>query len=405
MEKEKLSSTKNIISIIVVAFLAGGVGGGITSTIFNNPAAGVEFKDNNTKIEAKVYDESSQLIAAIEKAKPAVVSIIATKDLQIVKQSPLAFSPFGPFGFQTVPREIETLRQQVSGGSGFIIDSTGMIVTNKHVVQDTEADYTVVLSDGREFMAEVVSLDPANDLAIIQVFESEDKKPTELPFIEFAENHNLEIGQRVIAIGNALGEFQNTVTSGIISAESRQIEATDGLGYNRDVLTNLLQTDAAINQGNSGGPLINLEGQVVGINTAIASNANGIGFAIPIEDVKPVIESVKKYGKILRPQLGVRYILLSESKAKELDLPVKEGALLVGDEEYGQFAVIPGSPAEKAGLQIKDVILEVNGQKISDNFGLRDAIRNLQPSDEVKLKVWRSGKEIALTAMLEEFSE
>lgn len=387
--------------LIAVAFFAGALGGGLVGQLADGQLL-TNSSNDQIRVEAKVYDESSQMIEAIEKAKPAVVSIVATKDLQVVRQSPFGF-PFSPF---QIPenQQLETLRQQVSGGTGFIIEEDGLILTNKHVVQDSEADYTVVMTDGSEYPAEVISLDPANDLAIIQVYISEDKeKPKNLPYLDFAQNTELKVGQKVIAIGNALGEFENTVTSGIVSAESRQIEATDSLGFNRDVLTNLLQTDAAINQGNSGGPLINLEGQVIGVNTAIASNANGIGFAIPIEDVAPVVSSVKKYGKILRPQLGVRYVPLNEAKAEELELAISDGALLIGDEANGLFAVMPGSAAEKAQLKMDDVITEVNGKKLTQEFGLKDAIRNLQPGDEVEIKVWRDGQTITKKIVLDEY--
>ena len=183
-----------------------------------------------------------------------------------------------------------------------------------------------------------------------------------------------------------------TVTAGIISAMGRHITASDGAGQ-AETLSGLLQTDAAINPGNSGGPLVNMKGQVIGVNVAIAASANNIGFAIPFNDVKPIIESVQKHGKIVRPLLGVRYQILTDEKAKELQLQgVSDGALLVGDEGTGEFAVIPGGPADKAGLKKGDVVLEVDGKKITQDFGLQQAIRNKQPGDKIALKVWVSGK-------------
>jgi len=172
--------------------------------------------------------------------------------------------------------------------------------------------------------------------------------------------------------------------------------------YTTESLLNLIQTDAAINPGNSGGPLVNLDGEVIGINTAIAAGAQGIGFAIPINDVKSIIESVKTFGKIIRPYLGVRFMMLDEAKAKELQIDVEGGALLTGDEANGEFAVVPGSPADKAGLEIKDVILEVNGEKVTLEKPLHLIISKFKPSDKITLKIWRSGEEMEVQVTLAE---
>jgi serine protease Do len=238
---------------------------------------------------------------------------------------------------------------------------------------------------------------------VLRMKDSEKKKVKDLPTVELGNSSNLQIGQRVVAIGNALAEYQNSVTTGIISAKGREIQA--GTSTGAESLVNLLQTDAAINPGNSGGPLVNLEGQVVGINTAIASGAQGIGFAIPIDDIKPLIKSIKENGKIVRPFLGVRYILLDEAKAKQLKIDVKGGALLTGDEANGEFAVVPGSPADKAGLQMKDVIQEVDGKEITTDAPLQAMIANHAPGDTVTLKIWRSGKTMDVKVKLEEAKE
>ncbi|PIQ78533.1 hypothetical protein COV81_04755 [Candidatus Peregrinibacteria bacterium CG11_big_fil_rev_8_21_14_0_20_41_10] len=400
MNTRKSTVALTLVGSLVLGF-AGGSLGAATTNLFGSDTDLVG--DSGQVQQTQIVEEGSQTIDAIEKVQPAVVSIVATRDLQIVRRSPSSlFNPFMP-----VPQEapqVETQRQQVSGGSGFIVSADGLVLTNKHVVRDEDADYSVVLNNGEEYTAEVVSRDPANDLAVIQILEGEDKsKPKDLPIVEFGESDNLKIGQKVIAIGNALGEFQNTVTSGIVSAISRQIEASDSMGGNRDVLTNLLQTDAAINAGNSGGPLINLSGQVVGVNTAIASGANGIGFAIPIDDVKPVVSSVKEFGEIVRPQLGVRYVLLSKTNAENFEIDVDHGAYLAGNDSEALPAVLKDSPADKAGLQAKDVILEVDGKEINETFGLQEAIRNKKPDDKVNLTIWRDGKSIEKTVTLEAF--
>jgi len=217
--------------------------------------------------------------------------------------------------------------------------------------------------------------------------------------VTFGDSKDLKIGQTVIAIGNALAEFANSATKGIVSAVGREIVASDGNGRGEN-LSGLIQTDAAINPGNSGGPLVNLAGEVVGINTAIASGANGIGFAIPIDDVKPVLESVKTHGKIVRPILGVMFTMLTPEMAKELELEVEEGAILKGDGQ--NFAVLPGKPAEKAGLQEKDIITEVNGVKITLDNPLQKEIMKYSPGEKVKITYLRKGQEKTVEVTLEE---
>lgn len=360
--------------------------------------------------QQKVYIEESSFTQAIEKVRPSVVSIILTKDLQVVRQQPFFFdfnngpfsTPFedffGPFQQpkqqpKQKQEQPEKKRQRVGGGSGFIVTQDGLVVTNRHVVDDEEADYTVVLSNGQEFPAKVISKDSLNDLAIVKIQPKEGgSKLLEFVPAQFGDSSALKVGQRVLAIGNALAEYQNTVTAGIISAMGREIVAGDGRGSS-ETLSGLLQTDAAINPGNSGGPLVNLAGEVIGVNVAIAASANGIGFAIPANDVKPVVTSVQKTGKIVRPILGVRYMILTEDRARELQLKgVKNGAMLVsGDESQGEFAVVPGGPGEKAGLKKGDVILEVDFKKIDSDYTLQQAIRNKIPGDKVRIKVWSSG--------------
>jgi S1-C subfamily serine protease len=264
----------------------------------------------------------------------------------------------------------------------------------------------VLSTDGDTYYATVVSKDPSNDLAVIQLFEDEDRnnKVSGLQTVTLGDSDNLEIGSKVIAIGNALTEFNNTTTSGIISGKGREITAS-GSRDGATNLSNLLQTDAAINPGNSGGPLVNLAGQVIGINTAIAQQANGIGFAIPINDVKAVLESVEKYGKIVRPYLGVRYTELTPAIAKEFDLGVENGAYLIDDIQNRQRAVLEDSPAAKAGLRSGDIITEVNGTKIDEKNTLIRLIGQYQVGDSVKLTIVRNNQTISLNVKLEEFQQ
>jgi serine protease Do len=404
-----------LVFMVVLSIVSGFLGGALATTMNRPLPIGSESTVQEPSTNEKVVSEDSAIIDAAKKAGPAVVSIVVSKDLPLYKQGGLNMNnffynfndPFGsgsPFGNlqpqQDENGNVKTTPQKVGGGSGFIVTPDGLVLTNKHVVADTEADYTVVTNDGTEYPAEVVSRDTVNDIAVLRMKDSKTKKAANLPTVELGSSTDLQIGQRVVAIGNALAEFQNTVTTGIISGKGRKITAgsTDG----SEDLSNLLQTDAAINPGNSGGALVNLQGQVVGVNTAIADGAQGIGFAIPIDDIKPLIQSVRENGKIVRAFLGVRYILLDEAKAKELKIDVKGGALLTGKEDQGEFAVVPGSPADKAGLQMKDVIEAVDGKDVTADNTLQTMVASHNPGDTIALKVWRSGKILSVKVKLEE---
>lgn len=378
-----------IVFLVIVAFITGILGGigGIallaTSTSLQK-AVGITKSGNSIilptqeKVENITVKEDSAVVSAVQKISPAVVSVVFTKDVQII-------NPFGSFGFE--PQQ--QIQQQQGSGSGFIITSDGLIATNKHVASVDGAKYTVVTQDGKKYDASVVAKDPSNDFAILKV------EAKNLPVVEFGDSDNLDIGQRVIAIGNALGEFQNTVTVGVLSGKNRTIEATDSSGSQASALDGLLQIDAAINEGNSGGPLANLKGQVVGINTATAAKgqAEGLGFAIPIDYLKTGIESFKKSGKIIRPYLGVRYAMVDEKIAAIQGLKDQKGALVYADLTAGQEAVVKGSPAEKAGLKSGDVILKINNDEIKQGSSLVTVLSRYQPNDEVTLKILRESKE------------
>ena len=309
-----------------------------------------------------------------------MVSVVFTKDVQVI-------NPFGNFDF--TPQQ--QTQQQQGGASGFVITSDGMIATNKHVANVSGAKYTVITQDGKKYDARVLAVDPdsSSDFAILKI----DAK--NLPVVEFGDSDSLDVGSRVIAIGNALGEFQNTVTVGILSGKNRTLEATDSSGGSSETLSGLLQTDAAINSGNSGGPLVNLKGQVVGINTATAAKgqAEGLGFAIPINILKSAISSVQKTGKIIRPYLGVRYMMVDEKVAAVYGLKEAKGALVYADPTNGVSAVVKDSPADKAGLKSGDVILKVNNDEAKEGSPLSTLLSRYQPNDEVTLKILRDSKE------------
>jgi serine protease Do len=281
-----------------------------------------------------------------------------------------------------------------AAGTGVIISTDGYILTNKHVVPEGLSNLKVVTSDGTSYgEVDVIGRDTLNDLAILKV-----KNPKDFKEAKLADSDKVRTGQKVIAIGNALGQFQNTVTSGIISGMGRPVEAGDQSGNATEQLTNLFQTDAAINSGNSGGPLLNFNGEVIGINTAVAADAENIGFAIPINEAKGIIESVKTSGRIIRPYLGVQYVMLTPDSAKELNLSVTDGAYIGTDPD----SVVSGGPANKAGIQGGDVITKVNNTTLSDTTSLAAVVGRYKVGDKVELTVIRDGKERKIQVTLAE---
>ena len=356
--------------------------------------------------------QEETIIKVVKSVSPAVVSIIISKDLPIFEEY---FEP-GPFGFQ-IPqyRQKGTEKKEIGGGTGFIISEDGMILTNKHVVLDEEAEYTIFTNDSRKFSAKVLARDPVQDLAVLRI---EQEKTVDgngefvlepFPTVKLGDSDKLESGQTVIAIGNALGEFRNTVSVGVISGLGREITASGG-GF-IETLEDVIQTDAAINKGNSGGPLLNLKGEVVGINVAMALEAQSIGFAIPVNKAKKDIEQVRSLGKIVYPFLGIRYVLISEKIKEENDLPVDYGVLIV-DGGPGEPAIWPDSAAEKAGLKEENIVLEFNNEKITTENGLAKIIMKYNPGDRIVLKILRppssvgeDWEEIIVEATLDERSE
>ncbi len=284
-----------------------------------------------------------------------------------------------------------------SAGTGVILNKDGFIITNRHVVPDQNAVVTVVLSDGTELDAEIVGKTNQSDPLDIAFLKIKDLKDKELTPAKLGDSEKVVVGDRVVAIGNALGQFQNTVTSGIISGYGRDIEASDGAGI--ETLQNLFQTDAAINSGNSGGPLVNSASEVIGINVATAS-AENISFAIPINDVEGLIETVLETGKLERPYLGVRYVPLNEDVALELDIEQTSGAY-IPEGTLQRPSILENSPAEKAGLQEKDVIIKIDGQTLDEKNGLVSILGRRRVGDIVEIVVIRGGQEEKLFATLE----
>jgi S1-C subfamily serine protease len=358
--------------IVLVAVLAGILSGGLSAVAVSNlirePAAQTGdaggTPDANNVSDVRI-DESSAVIDAVANVTPAVVTIQASG---------------------------QGLLGGASGtGSGFIYDSNGWILTNRHVVQDA-SELLVILDDGRQFAAETYGIDTLTDLAIVKI------DATDLPFAPIGTSAGLEPGQLAIAIGNPLG-YENTVTTGVVSGLGRQIQASDATQSSAETLRNLIQTDAAINPGNSGGPLVNSAGQVIGVNTAVSQNAQGLGFAIPIDVAKPIMQqALDGIQPLVRPWIGVYYVPVDPALAAEQDLPVEYGALIGTADGTGQ-AVFPGSPAEAAGLQAGDIVVSVDGEQLSADTDLSTVILPHSPGDTITLRVLRdnSAREVQVT--------
>lgn len=424
MEVPKLKAPQNkifwlLILIIFLSSVFGFLAGSLSGASFFTPVKEYLQKiyiqmppgTENPNITGKVPEYSPQtsqeekVIKAVNENSPAVVSVIISKDMPILEQynfNPFEefFGPNSPFGFG-IPqyRQKGTQKQEIGGGTGFIISSDGMILTNKHVVLDPQADYTVLTNNGKKFPAKMVARDPAQDLAIIKI----DQPGQNFPVVKLGDSDKLQIGQSVIAIGNALGEFRNTVSVGVVSGLGRTVTAGDGGGLT-ETIEDVIQTDAAINKGNSGGPLLNLRGEVIGINTATALTAENISFAIPINKAKRAVSGVKATGKITYPFLGVRYVIVNDQIQEKNNLSVNYGALILRGEN-GEAAVTPGSAAQTAGLKEGDIILELNAEKITTDNSLAKIIMKYNAGDKVTLKILRNKEEKTISLILGERSE
>lgn len=332
-------------------------------------------------------DDQEATIRAIQKVIPAVVNIIVYDYEEHVLIDLTT-------GAQTVEKE----RAQKGSGTGFLISADGLIATNKHVIdagEDKTAEYRIILNSGKQYYAQLIGRDAVKDLAILKIFDKD------LPFVELGDSDQLQIGATVIAIGNALGRYQNSVTKGIVSGIGRSLEASDKFG-NAEFLDNVIQTDAEINLGNSGGPLIDLYGRVVGVNVAIDEAGSSIGFAIPINDARVVIKSVKESGRIIRPRLGVQYVMITPELALDNNLARDTGALIVRPED-GSEGVLLNSPAGKAGLAEGDIIFEINAIKIEEKNTLFSIVQKYKPGDKIGLKIQRGEKVIIRIVELDEF--
>ena len=391
-----------VVIVVLLSLLAGFVGGILAFKFYPQIAATFpEFFTtgdiSSSSGDAGIFGPSvvrkevtstqeETIIETVKKISPSVVSVVLTQDVPVYEEYWESPNDFFPEFLVPSKRQNGTQTQKVGGGSGFIISEDGLIVTNKHVVSKDDVDYTVVLNNGKQYEAEVLAKDPIQDLAIIKI------KKTGLTPLVFGDSDNLELGQSVIAIGYALGELQNTVSVGVISGTNRDIVAEG------EAIYGALQTDTAINPGNSGGPLLNLSGEVIGVNTAVAYNAQNIGFAISINKLKRSINEFKTSGEITYPFLGVNYIMVSKDVKKEYNLRVDYGALIIKNDNG--VAVVLGSPAKEAGLQENDIILEIDGEELRAENNLLNIITSHNVGDKIKMKILRGKKEKTLKAVL-----
>lgn len=399
-----------LVIAVVVSGVVGGLAGFMTADSLARSAPFINRLENivGGKVSSNQTSQAinnDSVVKVVDHVSPAIVSIIVSKDLPKINNQ-VGNSDFFRqflgddfdkfFGGQNSTNNDSKEKQEIGSGSGFIISKDGLVVTNRHVVADEAAEYTVVTNKGEKHTAKVLGRDPVNDLAVLKI------EGDNFPTLDLGDSSQLKPGQSVIAIGNALGQFSNTVSTGVISGLARSIDAFSANNIGSERLIGLIQTDASINPGNSGGPLLDTEGKVIGINVAVAQNAQNIGFAIPINQVKATIDSVRQNGRLVKPFIGVRYLLITPEIAKAQKLGKDTGAWVTNGDQPNQPAIVSGSPADKAGIKDGDIILEVNGKKITVDNPLATIVSQAKPGDILELKIWRAGKEITVKVTLEE---
>ena len=325
-----------------------------------------------------------KFVKIIKKTIPAVVSIVLAEnvsDLQKELKVKLKKSDVR----LPLDKVNKNSKVEIGGGSGFFVSDSGLILTNKHVLAaSSKVNYQVITSDERKFNAKIISSDPLNDIAILKIDDASNYK---FPFLNLGDSSGLELGQFVLAFGNVLGIFKNTVSFGIVSGLSRAVKTRSNPTSPVQEMRGLIQTDVAINPGNSGGPLVDSSGLVVGINMAIVSGAQNISFAIPINAAKKDLADIKKFGRIVRPFLGIRFLSINQELKEKLNLPVDFGILITKEHSFDK-AVIPQSPADLAGLEENDIILSWNGKTLKGD-NIQDLLENAKVGENVTLKVLR----------------
>lgn len=319
-----------------------------------------------TVIQNSILEEESAITQVVKDVSPSVVSVI-----------------YKSTGFDIFSGSY-SLEEGI--GTGFIVDPTGIIVTNSHVVSYENGEYEIVTNDGESYEVQEISRDSTSDIAILEI------NARGLSTVKLGDSDKLQVGQTAIAIGNALGQYSNTVTTGVVSGVARSITASAGFGGPSKTYQDVIQTDAALNPGNSGGPLLNSAGQVIGINVATTKGADNIGFAIPVNTLKPILESYIKEGRIVKPFLGVTYSIITEDISKLREFP--EGAYVSG--------IVGDSSAEEAGLQRGDIITKIDGEEINSKNLLSNVITKYKVGNIIKIEVDRDGEILELLATLRE---
>lgn len=386
-----MKTVKNLILISIIIFLTSGLlfTGAVADRLFvlkpvDYLVKRANLPSSNEVVTNRILQEESVVVDVAEQVAPSVVTVSIKQERQVV--NPFFMDPFGMFG-QQFGGKTETIEQDI--GSGFVVEG-GLVVTNKHVVGNANASYKVVDSNNQEHQVEQIYRDPANDLAILKIDNDN------LPAIQLGDSDQLKVGQFVIAIGTALGEFRHTVTTGVISGLGRGINAGDGLGGLVERLDNVIQTDAAINPGNSGGPLLDSLGQVIGINTAVSAQGENIGFAIPINILKTSLTNFEQTGRFDRAFFGVRYQMISREAALMNEVPA--GAYIA--------EVVSGSPADKAGIKAGDIVTKIDNQSLIDNdAGLAGVVGSKKVGDKVSVEYWRDGETVTGSATLSPMQE
>ncbi len=387
------------VLVVATASLVGALVGSVTTGfLFSSDQSAVTAKliaDREVDPHVvQLIEEESATISVVNDVAPSVVSVVVKQprsELMRSTASP-AYVQFFHSGDSLTQEEAQEL-VEVSSGTGFFVSTDGLILTNSHVVDDPSATFFVVDNNGKEYSAKFIDADPFQDIAILDV------EGTGFHAATLGDSQNVRIGQTVIAIGNTLSEFRNTVTKGVVSGMDRRVTASTN--NSAEVIEKAIQTDAAINPGNSGGPLINLFGEVIGVNTAVSSQGESIGFAIPIDQAKRAISDVIASGRIIRPWLGVRYVLVEPESAIESSISYDLGALIASGNQPGQVAVFADSPAQRAGLKEGDVIISINNKNLSHASALSERISEFHPGDVIKITYLRSGviEETNLTLM------
>ena len=369
-------TNKAVVALSVLALIFGCAGLAFGWMGYSKSSTPLTFLNSGTDGNSANFVEGS-IAEVADKVSKSVVSIVtSTKTTDFFGQS----------------------QNSSAAGTGIIVTEDGYIITNKHVINGANK-VTVVLDDGTTYEnVKVVATDPLNDVAYLKIDDA-----SGLTAAKLGDSKTITVGQQVIAIGNALGQYQNTVTSGIISGIGRSVTASDGTSYNTETLTDMIQTDAAINSGNSGGPLVNAAGEVIGINTATSTSAENMGFAIPISSTKGMLQQLIETGSAERTYLGVYSVEITPEVAKAYNLPVSEGVYLYSPSNYS--AIVKNSPAAKAGLKDKDIVTKINGTKIGAAGSLASLIGEYKPGDTVQLTVVRDGNETAINVTLEGYPD